>query len=83
MTAAPLPNRLSDMRTEATGLVATALSIGLLTGQDPPDPAQLLRDKLASPFLHHADWTTDYDLARRRAKERTQLVFGYFTTAGY
>lgn len=49
----------------------------------PPDPAELLRSKLASPFLEHADWTTDYDEARRRAHERGQLVFGYFTTAGY
>lgn len=47
------------------------------------DPAELLRAKLASPFLYHADWTTDYDEAKRIAKQRGQLIFGYFTTAGY
>lgn len=66
------------MRTTIAFLLAAPL-----LGQAAQDPTELLRAKLASPFLEHADWTTDYDAARRAAKERDQLVFGYFTTAGY
>jgi len=42
-----------------------------------------LEAKLASPFLARADWVVDYDEARARADARGQLIFGYFTTAGY
>jgi hypothetical protein len=46
-------------------------------------PEQQLEAKLASPFLKRAPWTTDYDEARRRARDADELIFGYFTTAGY
>ena len=49
----------------------------------PPTPEQQLQSKLAQPFLTRVDWITDYDLARERAAARRQLIFGYFTTAGY
>lgn len=71
------------MRVLPSCVLAFAFSLGAARGQEAADPAQLLRAKLASPFLELADWTTDYDVARQRAKEREQLVFGYFTTAGY
>lgn len=65
--------------------VAVALLTPALLAQDgtPPDPAELLRIELASPFLKHAAWTTDYDEALQRAQKRGQLVFAYFTTTGH
>lgn len=47
-----------------------------------PSPAAALREKLASPFLRHADWTTDHAAALRTAKDEKKLILGYFTTAG-
>lgn len=49
----------------------------------PPSAEQLLREKLAQPFLARGSWCTDYDLARERATAQHKLIFGYFTTAGY
>ena len=63
--------------------LAALLVVCPLAAQGRPDPAEELKNKLASAFLQHADWTTDYDVARRRAQQRQQLIFGYFTTAGY
>ncbi len=56
--------------------------IAPLAAQDQPDPHKQLEAKLASPFLRHASWTTDFDAALRRATELDQLVLGYFTTTG-
>ncbi|MFQ5506037.1 MAG: hypothetical protein ACE5F1_14750 [Planctomycetota bacterium] len=35
--------------------------------------------KLKSAFLQKADWITDYDKARARAKQSGKLIFAYFT----
>ena len=70
------------MRALIRFVLVVPLSVPLVA-QDRPDPATELQDKLASRFLQQADWTTDYDEAKRRAGDRRQLVFGYFTTAGY
>ena len=69
----------TPMRTAAAILLAAAP----LIAQDRPDPAEQLRAKLASPFLKKAAWLTDFDVALRRARAGQQLIFGYFTTAGY
>lgn len=53
------------------------------TAQEKLDPAVELQRKLDSDFLKRADWVTDYDVARARARERETLILGYFTTAGY
>lgn len=71
------------MHVLALGLLVAPLFGQVGSERASQDPAELLRAKLASPFLHHADWTTDYDAAKRTALQRGQLVFGYFTTAGY
>ena len=68
-------------------LVAVGMLAALIGAQQPtserPSPEDALRDKLASPFLHHADWTTDYATALRVAAGEDKLVLGYFTTAYY
>jgi hypothetical protein len=63
---------LSILLISATGLAA----------QERPSPEELLKTKLASPFLKKADWITDYDKALALAKKRKTLIFGYFTTTG-
>lgn len=73
----------SKMRPNMRRWIASLLIVCPLAAQQRPDPAQELESKLASPFLRHAEWTTDYDVARRQAKQRGALIFGYFTTAGY
>ena len=35
--------------------------------------------KLVSEFLNKADWITDYDAARAKAKESGKPIFAYFT----
>ena len=52
-------------------------------GGQRPTPAAALEQKLASPFLRHADWTTDYDAALRTAVAEKKLILSYFTTAYY
>ncbi len=51
-----------------------------------PAPAQTQEDfakrrdaKLQSAFLRNADWTTDYDVARRKSAKSGKLIFAYFT----
>jgi len=46
------------------------------------DPQELYEQKLKSEFLSRADWLTDYDEARERARGEKRLIFAYFTTTG-
>lgn len=68
-------------------LLLAALLPALGPAQQPtrerPTPEEAVRQKLGSPFLHHADWTTDYGEALERAADEQKLVLGYFTTAYY
>ena len=69
------------MRALTTGLLA-ALAAGLVMapGVSAQDALVAKRDKkLASPFLLKADWITDYDEARAKAKETGKPIFAYFT----
>ena len=70
------------LRTALPAALAAALATAVAGAQQRPGPEELLQRKLASPFLRHADWTVDYDAARRMAKAEGKLIFGYFTTAG-
>lgn len=69
----------------AVGVLASLVGGGLAqeAGQERPSPAVAMQQKLASPFLRHADWTTDYDAALRTAVAEKKLILGYFTTANY
>lgn len=61
---------------------SVALSLATLLPAQGYDPEQLVArrlEKLQSPFLKQADWTTDYDRALAAAAERQQLIFAYFT----
>ena len=71
--------------------VAAALSLVLLgsvlwlgplapsAAQETDDLQAKLDDKLAKSFVTHGNWITDYDEARRIAKEEGKLMFVYFT----
>lgn len=61
--------------------VLTALAIApALTAQDEPSPLEVnLEKKLGSAFLTKATWLTDYDAARKVAKESGKPILGYFT----
>lgn len=65
-------------------VVLAALHAVSLPAQEPPraDQRQLVERrarKLAQPVFQKADWLTDYDQARARAKEEGKLVFACFT----
>ena len=38
-----------------------------------------LDEKLATPFLTKAEWSTDYDQARTLAKAKGKVILAYFT----
>ncbi|MCR9247699.1 MAG: hypothetical protein NXI31_21950 [bacterium] len=64
--------------------LATALApffaLGLAAQDEDQNRLRKLRDeKMALPFVQHADWTFDYDEARRRAKLENKVIFAYFT----
>jgi len=69
----------------AFGVLATLVGgcLAQEAGPERPSPAVAMQQKLASPFLRHADWTTDYDEALRIAVAEKKLILGYFTTANY
>ncbi|MBK8976813.1 MAG: hypothetical protein IPM29_12920 [Planctomycetes bacterium] len=69
------------LRTLAAVSALAALSAAQSPTPARPSPEQALREKLASPFLRHADWTTDYDDALAAAAREDRLIFAYFTTA--
>ena len=38
-----------------------------------------LEKKLAKPFVKNAAWVTDFDEAKRKARELQRPIFAYFT----
>ncbi len=69
---------------KALPVAIAALSIlaasSALTAQDERNPLEVnLEKKLASAFLTKAPWLTDYDAARKAAKESGKPILGYFT----
>ena len=65
------------------GGIIVALLLGLSVqsyGQESQSQLKAkLEKKLASDFMSNADWITNYDEARKKAKETKKLIFGYFT----
>jgi hypothetical protein len=47
--------------------------------QEAEDLRQKLEAKLSEEWVALQEWTTDYDLARRRSAESGKLIFAYFT----
>ena len=65
-------------------IVLFALVVGLAgidttVAQEQEVLRQKLEDKLAEEWVTLQEWTTDYDLARRRSAESGKLIFAYFT----
>ena len=61
-----------------TGMLLTfALTAWAQGSQE--DLKKNLEKKLDAPFLKNANWETDYDKARRKAKKDGKLIFAYFT----
>lgn len=61
----------------------SAASLALALALSSTVQAQSFEDKykakLESPFVKNAAWVTDYDEARKQAKEGNKLIFAYFT----
>ena len=47
--------------------------------QDARDLQASLDQKLAKPFFKNAAWITDFDEAKRKARELGKPIFAYFT----
>ncbi|MDP7062982.1 MAG: hypothetical protein QF489_08660 [Planctomycetota bacterium] len=47
--------------------------------QDQEQMQKNLDDKMAKEFVSNAAWVTDYDEARKIAKEQGKVIFVYFT----
>lgn len=69
---------MSKFVTTAAVALAALLSCPL-PGQSQEDLKHRKEHKLASKFLEKAQWFTDYDAARAAARQRSQLIFSYFT----
>ncbi|MHC5063112.1 MAG: thioredoxin domain-containing protein [Planctomycetota bacterium] len=63
------------------GILSLAACLSSLPAQD-KEQERLIRQreqKLKSHFLKKADWITDYDQARAKAKQEDKMIFVYFT----
>ena len=62
-------------------LAALCTLLGTAPGraQEPAQLEQRRAEKLARPVFASADWTTDFDRAKSRARSEGKLVFTYFT----
>lgn len=64
----------------AAAMVPALLLATQASAQGSQEDLAARRDKkLKSAFLQKADWITDYDKARARAKQSGKLIFAYFT----
>lgn len=75
------PGRRRRVALVALGLALVATGIGWRMWREPREPTleERLEAKLAEPWLRLADWTTDYDVARERARAEGKLILAYFT----
>ncbi|MHC4549949.1 MAG: hypothetical protein ACYTEZ_14350 [Planctomycetota bacterium] len=64
------------MRTTRDVWACLLLLAAAATGQD---LAANLEQKLAQPFVKNAAWVTDFDAARKKAREANRPIFAYFT----
>jgi hypothetical protein len=53
--------------------------LALATIASAQDMESRLEEKLAKDFVKNADWVTDFDAAKAKAKESGKLIFAYFT----
>ncbi len=63
------------------GIIGLTACLGSLPAQD-KEQERLIRQreqKLKANFLKKADWITDYDQARAKAKQEDKMIFVYFT----
>ena len=57
------------------GSVLLALAAAVAAGE----MEDKLEEKLGKDFVKNAEWTTDFDAAKAKAKESGKAIFGYFT----
>ena len=70
------------MKKRLTTVLVAALAFSVTAQVPGSEDAELrtkLKKKLASEFLTNANWFTDFDKARARAKATGKILFGYFT----
>jgi len=58
---------------------ALASLVALTSAAQAQTNEEKLEQKLAKPFVKNAAWVTDYDEAKKLAKEQDKLIFAYFT----
>ena len=63
----------------APALVSLALAAPAAAQADQGQMQKNFDDKMAKDFISNAAWVTDYDEARKTAKEEGKLIFVYFT----
>lgn len=65
---------MRSLRIRAGG-VLLALAAAVAAGE----MEDRLEEKLGKDFVKNAEWTTDFDAAKAKAKESGKPIFGYFT----
>lgn len=63
----------------ASAVVCLALAAPAAAQADQAKMQKNLESKMAKDFISNAGWITDYDEARKIAKEEGKLIFVYFT----
>ena len=75
--------RFMTLSAAAMALGATLLAAAPAEAQRQPPTQEELQARLdakkALPWLTKADWTTDFDEAKKRAEESGKVIFAYFT----
>ncbi len=71
--------RLSNKTAVCVVLAGLLLVVQLGTAQAQQSMEQKKEAKLAEAWVKKANWITDYDKARAKAKESGKLIFAYFS----
>ena len=68
------------MRTNVLfALILSFAGINVANAEEQEVLQNKLESKLSEEWVSKQNWTTDYDLARRRSAESGKLIFAYFT----
>ena len=62
-----------------SSVILLALVFGAAPALAQSDLQKRFDAKLAEAWFKANDWTSDYDVARKRSRERGKLMFAYFT----
>ena len=81
--SSPVANKGDPLRLLARTITLSTLSLALLAApgfaQDVEELKAKRDKKLQEDWFTSNPWTSDYDEARKRAKESGKVIFAYFT----